>query len=167
MVWRRIHKLLLLGQFIVATLIRATGIGPGIAYNLAAPTFFALTVAGAYTIVYNLAEGTRRALTAHRLPFGAPSGGHVRCEGPETSGYGPAEYRTDDNESRSGGGRVVWSPVVAGVGGALFVSVPQGQPGRRGTGGPGHLAHRGPGPAIWRVRLLAQHSHDASRPAGT
>ena len=111
------------GQFIVATLIRATGIGPGIAYNLAAPTFFALTVAGAYTIVYNLAEGTRRALTAHRLPFGAPSGGHVRCEGPETSGYGPAEYRTDDNESRSGGGRVVWSPVVAGVGGALFVSV--------------------------------------------
>ena len=75
------------GQFMVATLIRATGINPTVAFNLAVPMFFALTVAGAFTIVYNLAEGTRRRLQT--IPSGA----------------------------------FVWSPVLAGVGGALFVTV--------------------------------------------
>ena len=51
------------GQFLTAMLIRATAIAPTIAFNLAVPTFFALTVGGAYTVVYNLVESAR-----HRLP---------------------------------------------------------------------------------------------------
>ena len=47
------------GQFLVATMVKATGIDTAIAYNLAIPTFFAMTAAGAYSVVYNLAKATR------------------------------------------------------------------------------------------------------------
>ncbi|MCH7744910.1 MAG: glycosyltransferase family 39 protein, partial [Chloroflexi bacterium] len=79
------------GQFIVATLIKATGIEPSIAFNLAVPLFFALTVAGAFALVYNLAESTRR-----------------------------ASVRPQRQWLNQG---LRWSPVLAGIGGALFVTV--------------------------------------------
>ncbi len=49
------------GYFVTAGLVRVTGILPSVAYNLAVPLFFALTFTGAYSLVYNLTEGVRRA----------------------------------------------------------------------------------------------------------
>ena len=47
------------GQFLVGTLIHATGIVPEIAVNLTVPLFFALTVAFGYSVVYNLTSSAK------------------------------------------------------------------------------------------------------------
>ncbi len=47
------------GQVMVGTLIKLIGIVPNVAYNLAIPTWFAMTAMGAFSVTYNLV--TRRA----------------------------------------------------------------------------------------------------------
>ena len=50
------------GHFMVAAMIKATGIPATTAFNLAVPLFFALTAGAAFSLGYNLAEGARLAL---------------------------------------------------------------------------------------------------------
>ncbi|MSQ25205.1 MAG: phospholipid carrier-dependent glycosyltransferase [Dehalococcoidia bacterium] len=56
------------GQFMNAAIAKFTGIMPAVAVNLAVPLFFALTVAGAFSIAYNLAALARQRLPQARLP---------------------------------------------------------------------------------------------------
>ena len=85
------------GYFMPAALVRITGILPTTAFNLAVPLFFALTVTGAFSLVYNAAQGVRASRRGGRRP--SPG----RRAGPWWSGFR--------------------SPVAAGLLGAAFVGV--------------------------------------------
>ena len=89
------------GYFVLAGLIRVTSIVPTTAFNLAIPLFFALTFSGAYSLVYNLAEGTRRS---------GISSGAVEAV---------AERRIRRRPWRIS----MWTPTGAGLTAGLFVSV--------------------------------------------
>ena len=91
------------GQFMVATLVRATGIDPAVAFNLAVPLFFALTAGAAYSIVYNLAGGTQSVVPAGPTVVPAEAGTHPRPGGRLA--------------------RLALSPTGAGLAGAAFVVV--------------------------------------------
>ncbi len=104
------------GQFIVATLIHGTGIVPSVAYNLATPLLFALTVTAAYSLVFNITAGLRL------LGLKSDAGGDAQPPDPSC---------TDD--PRRGGGigpgraglgpKLLWGPMGAGLAAALFVGV--------------------------------------------
>ena len=92
------------GYFVLAGMVHLTGILPTTAFNLAVPLFFALTITGAYSIVYNLTEGVRRA----------------RMSGTSGGSAGAAiDDRTDPRRWRS----TLGSPVGAGLTAGLFIAV--------------------------------------------
>jgi YYY domain-containing protein len=53
------------GQFIMASLIKTTGIVPAVAYNLTIPLLFSITLTTAFSIGYNLTETLRRRRYPH------------------------------------------------------------------------------------------------------
>ncbi|MCH8296611.1 MAG: glycosyltransferase family 39 protein [Chloroflexi bacterium] len=96
------------GYFVVSSIIRVTGILPTTAFNLAVPMFFALTVTGAYSLVYNLAEGVRqRRVAGHTITI--PGAGSLL---PLPIGEDRALWR-----------QWAWSPIGAGLMAGLFTAV--------------------------------------------
>ena len=92
------------GYFVLAGMVHLTGILPTTAFNLAVPLFFALTVTGAYSLVYNLTAGIRRA----RMPGTLAGSRDVAIN-----------YRAEPSGWRSSLG----SPVGAGLTAGLFIAV--------------------------------------------
>ena len=123
------------GQFIVATLIKGTGIVPSVAYNLAVPMLFALTVTGAYSLIYNVTAGIRRLRPIAGEPpslsmvEGHDGGGFPL---PLTPSHQEREIPGEDFPHQSPGDSrswrrwvegISWGPVVAGLLAGLFVAV--------------------------------------------
>ncbi|MFB0545345.1 MAG: DUF2298 domain-containing protein, partial [Anaerolineae bacterium] len=65
------------GQFIVTLVIKLTGIEPSVAFNLAIPMLFALTVANAFCVGYNLMMG-KNLDRGDTLQAPRPSGGMIK-----------------------------------------------------------------------------------------
>lgn len=122
------------GYFVTALPLRITGILPTTGFNLAVPLFFALTVTGAYSLVYNLAEGVRRSRNRGDESLGGTpsevSGNVDAVESLATTWTGtgssvvstpPRSPPADEEESPAS--RILESPVAAGLLAGLFVAV--------------------------------------------
>ena len=116
------------GYFGLAGMIRVTGILPEVAFNLAVPLFFALTFTGAYSLVYNLAEGTRRfraSRTGDSGPVDSREGGNDRWWGGNDGLWGGNDdgVAVDQETPPRRGLSVLWTPTVAGLFAGLFTVV--------------------------------------------
>ena len=114
------------GFFVAAALTRITGIIPTTAFNLAVPLFLSLTVTGAYTVVYNLAEGARRSgFAGGGRPPPAGAGDLAVAITPS----GPSGARADPAPPPPAGSegsrwqRAIWSPISAGLVAGLLIAV--------------------------------------------
>ena len=104
------------GYFILAIPTRLSGVMPTVAFNLAVPLLFALTVSGAFSVVYNLAAGVRNS----RAPADAREGAAaVKQPEMEKGNLDRPGVREGDGGFRA----TLGSPVAAGIVGALFVAV--------------------------------------------
>ena len=92
------------GYFVLAGIVHITGMLPTTAFNLAVPLFFALTVTGAFSLVYNMTAGVRRARVRETL---GGSAGSILDSRPE-----PSRWRS-----------ILGSPVGAGLTAGLFIAV--------------------------------------------
>ncbi len=101
------------GYFVLGGIVRVTGILPTTAFNLGVPLFFALTVTGAYSLVYNLTEGVRRGrlLSATETEILPPSGTETDEPFPEPARESGFLQRT------------LWTPVGAGLMAGMFTAV--------------------------------------------
>ena len=100
------------GYFVISNIIRISGILRATAFNLAVPFLFALTLTGAYTLVYNLTEGVRRVRANRQIiehPVALPGISSL----PELFYEG----------SRSRWKTWLWSPVGAGLMAGMFTAV--------------------------------------------
>ncbi len=104
------------GYFILALPTRLVGVVPTVAFNLAVPLFFALSVTGAYSVVYNLAEGVRR---SRRPSLSGSTEASAVAVDEEYAG----DFREDLRKVSGSAKRIIRSPLTAGLLGGLFVAV--------------------------------------------
>ncbi|TAK30297.1 MAG: phospholipid carrier-dependent glycosyltransferase, partial [Chloroflexota bacterium] len=104
------------GQVIVATLIKLTGIMPSTAYNLAVPLLFACTVAGAFSVAFNLVAPRRHSHRSTSQDSAVPTIGQI-----VTSDVSPAQESPD--ALGLGLARLPWAAILCGISAGLFVAV--------------------------------------------
>ena len=102
------------GYFILAIPTRLAGIVPTVAFNLAVPLLFALTASGAFSIVYNLAEGVRRSRRPSRSTM-------THVTDVEADAEYAGDYKENPLQEFSRTETAIRSPVTAGITAALFV----------------------------------------------
>lgn len=104
------------GYFLLAIPTRLAGVVPTVAFNLATPLLFALTVTGAASVVYNLAEGVRRSRRPARSLAAEVT--DVEADSDYAGDYGDGMLREHSRVEA-----VIRSPLTAGLTAALFVAV--------------------------------------------
>ena len=110
------------GYFVISGIIRVTGMVPTTAFNLAVPMFFALTVTGAYSLVYNLTEGVRLRRSGSSSAATVTGTEVVETEWP-VGPPGPARQGLIAQGLIAKWRPWLWSPVAAGLLAGLFIAV--------------------------------------------